>query len=151
MLTSFVNSPLYLFVKYFSSDCGGGLMGLVLALWLSVSACLVFLLVTLFICLNMFRWTLEIRSSAQLQTDLSSTHSLNPNFARSVDNMIFLHASQTENPPAIYTEPIIFPRYWRLDSKANKNLMFTLKFKVLLKPTKPDVVGSMRPRASRRR
>ena len=46
---------LYLFVKYFSSDCGGGLMGLVLALWLSVSACLVFLLVTLFICLNMFR------------------------------------------------------------------------------------------------
>ena len=57
---------LYLFVKYFSSDCGGGLMGLVPALWLSVSACLVFLLVTLFICLNMFRWTLEIRSSAQL-------------------------------------------------------------------------------------
>ena len=144
---------LYLFVKYFSSDCGGGLMGLVLALWLSVSACLVFLLVTLFICLNMFRWTLET-GDAQLQTDLSSTHSLNPNFARSVDNMIFLHASQTENPnspPAIYTEPIIFPLHWRLDSKANKNLMFTLKFKVLLKPTKPDVVGSMRPRASRRR
>ena len=93
-------------------------------------------------------------SSAPLQTDLSSTHSLNPNFARSVDNMIFLHAAQTENPnspPAIYTEPIIFPLHWRLDSKANKNLMFTLKFKVLLKPTKPDVVGSMRPRASRRR
>lgn len=55
---------LYLFVKYFSSDCGGGLMGLVLALWLSVSACLVFLLVTLFICLNMFRWRLETLSSA---------------------------------------------------------------------------------------
>ena len=58
-------------------------MGLVLALWLSVSACLVFLLVTLFICLNMFRWTLETLAqlrSAPLQTDLSSTHSLNPNF-----------------------------------------------------------------------
>ena len=39
-------------------------MGLVLALWLSVSACLVFLLVTLFICLNMFRWTLESSSAA---------------------------------------------------------------------------------------
>ena len=39
-------------------------MGLVLALWLSVSACLVFLLVTLVICLNMFRWTGETLSSA---------------------------------------------------------------------------------------
>ena len=48
-------SSCYVFVKYFRSHCGGGLMGLVLALWLSVSACLVFLLVTLFICLNMFR------------------------------------------------------------------------------------------------
>ena len=93
-------------------------------------------------------------SSAQLQTDLSSTHSLNPNFARSLDNMIFLHASQTENPKsptAIYTEPTIFPLHWRLDSKANKNLMITLKFKVLLKPTKPDVLGSRRARASKRR
>ena len=46
-------------------------MGLVLALWLSVSACLVFLLVTLVICLNMFRWTGETLSSAQLSCRLT--------------------------------------------------------------------------------
>ena len=69
VLSIYVVLPL--FVKYFRSHCGRGLMGLVLALWLSVSACLVFLLVTLVICLNMFRWTGETLSSAQLSCRLT--------------------------------------------------------------------------------